>query len=198
MGAARMILAILLTQLLAASNAGVPVAGCPDTPVAAVGSATFVVVDSAGPSELSFTSGTNLLFCRRTSETMTWIRIAESAENEGGAGRHLDIDVCHFGEGGVFQAMEARARPCPGGRTWGVWWHQSSSDVYANPAGSSPCELRISAEDSRIAGSFICRGLVNDDGTATVDLLEGRFEFDAGAATPPASGHRPRGTPLPA
>jgi hypothetical protein len=67
--------------------------------------------------------------------------------------------------------------------TWGVWWHEGSARVYANRAESSPCELGIAADETRLVGSFSCHGRVNEDGSAAVDLLEGCFELLLDPAT---------------
>jgi hypothetical protein len=142
----------------------------------ASGNARFAIVDSAGSRSISYSAEVNLVFCRQSTSNMTWIRFAELRENNGGDGPHLDIDVCFLSDGGVFRPMEARAEPCPGGKTWGVWWHESTTRVFATHATSSPCELRIALEPSRLTGTFSCRGLSNDDGTETVDLLDGHFE----------------------
>lgn len=139
------------------------------------GTASFRLVDSAGSRTLTFGAG-NLVFCRTTSATMVWIRFAESPANDGGAGPHLDLDVCHLGQGGTFAPMEARANPCPGGKTWAAWWHAGSGSVHANRAASTPCELRLEVEGATLRGTFSCRGLVTEDGAGAVDLLDGRFE----------------------
>lgn len=72
--------------------------------------------------------------------------------------------------------MEARAQPCPGGLTWGAWWHDESGRVYANRAGSSPCELQLDVQADRLSGTFACSGLVTEDGATTIDLAHGRFD----------------------
>jgi hypothetical protein len=150
------------------------------------GTASFRLVDSAGSRTLEYGAG-NLVFCRTTSATMVWIRFAESPANDGGAGPHLDLDVCHLGQGGTFAPMEARANPCPGGQTWAAWWHGGSGAVHANRAASTPCELRLEIEGTTLRGTFSCRGLVTEDGAGTVDLLDGRFECEWERA-----GERPR------
>jgi hypothetical protein len=141
------------------------------------GSGRFVLVDSTGRRQLEFGED-NLVFCRSTSASMTWIRLAVSPEKDGADGPHLDIDVCHLASGGEFAPMEARARPCPGGQTWAAWWHAGDSAVYANRASAAPCALVVNVEAERIRGTFSCRGLVTADGTGSVDLLDGQFDCE--------------------
>jgi hypothetical protein len=38
--------------------------------------------------------------------------------------------------------------------------------------------LRLEIEGTTLRGTFSCRGLVTEDGTGTVDLLNGRFECE--------------------
>ena len=108
---------------------------------------------------------------------MTWIRFASSRENEGNDGPHLDIDVCALSDGGSFRPMNARAQPCPGGKTWGVWWHESATQAFATHVNSSPCQLEVVVEPTRLRGTFACHGLSNNDNSQRIDLLDGRFEF---------------------
>ena len=165
-------------------GAGMAPGGSPPAPAAcapsgtpAVGSATFTIVDGTGSREMEFGEG-DLVFCRTTSPTMVWIRFAGSRENDGNDVPHLDIDVCHLGHGGVFTPMEARAQPCPGGPTWGIWWHEGPALAYANRGNSSPCELRLEVEEARLVGTFSCHGLVTEDGASTIDIVDGRFTCD--------------------
>jgi hypothetical protein len=148
---------------------------CADGGRSTRGSASFVVVDSSAARHMHFGEG-NLVFCRTTSATMVWVRFAVSADNDGNDSAHLDLDVCNLSGGGAFRPMEARARPCPGGMTWAAWWHDESGRVYASRAGSSPCELQLEVQADRLTGTFSCNGLVTEDGAATIDLADGRFE----------------------
>lgn len=162
---------------------------CADGGGSARGSASFVIVDSSAARQMHFGEG-NLVFCRTPSATMMWIRFAVSADNDGNDNAHLDLDLCHVSDGGVFRPMEARARPCPGGMTWAAWWHGESGQVYANRAGSSPCELQLEVQADRLSGTFACSGLVTEDGAATIDLADGRFEcaIEGSAAIDQAAG----------
>jgi hypothetical protein len=148
------------------------------------GTASFVLGDSTGRRRLEFGDG-NLVFCRSTSATMTWIRLAVSPVKDGADGPHLDIDVCHLGAGGEFAPMEARAQPCPGGRTWAAWWHDGTAAVYANRASAAPCTLVLTVEAEQVRGTFSCRGLVTADGRGSVDLLDGRFDCVVEPREPP-------------
>jgi hypothetical protein len=141
------------------------------------GTASFVLVQGDDVRPMSF-GADNLVFCRTSSPTMTWIRFAESRENDGNDAPHLDIDVCHLSSGPDFGPMEARAQPCPGGATWAAWWHGGDGEVYANPGDASPCVLEVETEGTRLSGTFSCHGLVSNDGGSVVDLLEGRFECE--------------------
>jgi hypothetical protein len=141
------------------------------------GTASFVVVGPAGSRQVTLSAEANLVSCSRTSPTMHWLRFAESAANNGEDSPHLDIDLCHLpATGGTFAPMEARANPCPGGMTWGAWWHDGPTAVYANRATSAPCELRVEVREMQLIGTFACHGLVTEDGESTIDLVEGRFE----------------------
>jgi hypothetical protein len=179
---------------LGVPGSGIPAAPCgPDgSPVR--GTASFVLVQEGESRQMTF-GAENLVFCRTTSPSMTWIRFAVSPENDGGDAPHLDIDVCHLDSGPRFLPMEARAQPCPGGATWAAWWHDGSGAAYANRGAADPCILEVAVEGNRLTGTFTCRGLVNDDGSAEVDLLEGRFECEREgmpeAADPAYAAQRP-------
>jgi hypothetical protein len=160
---------------------GMPGAGAGATPcgpdgVPARGTASFVLVQGDETRPMSF-GEENLVFCRTTSPAMTWIRFAESRDSDGNDVPHLDIDVCHLAPG-RFVPMEARAQPCPGGATWAVWWHGGGGTAHANRGDASPCVLEVEIEGTRLRGSFSCHGLVSDDGSSVVDLLEGSFECE--------------------
>jgi hypothetical protein len=160
----------------------------------ATGTASVVIVDSAGSRRLDFSSEVNLVFCRQPSPSMTWVRIDQSPENNGGEGPHLDIDICFLSDGGTFRPMEARAQPCPGGKTWAVWWHETATRVFATPATSSPCELQVAVERPRLTGTFSCRGSISNGGTESIDVLQGHFECTLEAA--PGDGDRASQTAL--
>lgn len=175
---------------LAAVGPGAP---CARDAISARGSARFVLVDSAGRRPMEYADA-NLVFCRTTSASMVWIRFADSPANEGNDRPHLDIDVCHLGAGGVFAPMEARARPCPGGQTWAAWWHDDSGSVYANRASSPACALHLEVDGAELHGTFSCQGLVTEDGTRSVDVLEGSFVCTR-EADPVDQGAHSRGLP---
>jgi len=143
---------------------------------APVASATFTLSGAGYDETVTYTGVENLVFCVRTSETMLWIRLAESATGNGEDGPHIDIDLCNMTGSATFTPMNPRGQPCPGGLTWGIWWHDGPTVAYANRSGSSPCELALTVDDGVLAGTFECGGLVNQDGTGSLDILDGSFQ----------------------
>lgn len=91
-----------------------PAAVCPAEAVAVEGGARFVVRSDDASTEISYETPDNLVFCRATSPTRLWIRLAEEAERDGQGGPHLDIDICDATTSATFAPMTARANPCPG------------------------------------------------------------------------------------
>lgn len=137
-------------------------------------SATFTLSGAGYEETVSYTESVNLIFCRRPGK-MVWVRLAAEKREDGEEGPHLDLDLCNMTGSGTFAPMEARGQPCPGGTTWGIWWHDGPNTVYANTAASSPCVLTLTANGNELQGTFACQGLVNDDGTSRLDVLNGSF-----------------------
>lgn len=148
----------------------------PSPPSSPAGSASFGVVGAGADRDVSWGSGSNLIFCRRQAGWADlWIRFAEQRANNGNNGPHLDIDLCALGDGGSFVPMDPQAASCAGGKTWGVWWHEST-DTFVNRATSQPCSLEITRQGDRLSGSFQCHGLGELGGGRALDVLNGTFE----------------------
>jgi hypothetical protein len=137
--------------------------------------ARFTLSGAGYDTTIAYTDENNLVFCRRVSETMLWIRLARDTSDRGEEGPHIDIDVCNSRGSGEFTPMNARGNPCPGGMTWGVWWHDGPDVVLANRAESTPCKLVLEVQGDMMEGTFACRGLVTEDGESTLDIVDGWF-----------------------
>lgn len=151
-------------------------------------SATFTLSGDGYDETVTYTEERNLVFCRRSGETMLWVRLGEQRADDGEQGGHIDIDLCNVSGHATFAAMNARGRPCPGGLTWGIWWHDGLDRVYADRADSSPCELVLEVRDGTLAEPFGCRGLATQGGGPTLDILDGSFlcDLDGGRLTAPS------------
>ena len=143
-----------------------------------VGHGEFTVVSGSGRTEVAYQTPANLVFCQRTSTRMTWIRLAELTAADGQEGPHLDIDLCNVSESESFTAMPARETPCPGGPTWALWWHDRDGNAFANGPGSADCTLTLTVHETGLSGSFSCRGLLDAEGEASVDVLNGSFQCE--------------------
>ena len=180
----------LATSLLQVSASGFAQGGAPepvDTESVAAAHERCLSGDGYDKT-VTYTEERNLVFCRRSGETMLWVRLGEQRADDGEQGPHIDIDLCNVSGHATFAAMNARGRPCPGGLTWGIWWHDGPGRVYANRADSSPCELVLEVRDGTLAGPFGCRGLATQGGGPTLDILDGSFlcDLDGGRLTAPS------------
>ena len=157
--------------------------------------ARFTVVSEGQRTEVQLDANTGLVFCRTTSEQMTWVRLATSAENDGSDSAHLDIDLCNLPPTGALEPMIARAQPCPGGATWALWWHAEDGGVFANDASSTSCTLTVETEGNQLQGRFSCLGLSDDSGTGRIDIVDGYFECDLEALDDVKEGAAGKPTP---
>ena len=112
----------------------------------------------------------NLVFCRHYAEPArgdyVWIRFAQTAEKDGDAGPHIDIDLCRLMDAGEHVApMPAGAHgshcaPTPG---FAIWWH---GEEHPYNSGESPSQDRCSLsldhdrEAGTLSGHFACEPLV--------------------------------------
>ncbi len=141
------------------------------------GSASFEIVGSGQDQVVSYGGGGNLVFCSRDAGWASlFIRFAEQNVGNGGAGPHLDIDLCAHAGGGTFSPKDPRDPSCGGAKTWDIWWHGADGSVFTNQASSPGCTLQISQSALRLSGSFQCRSLLEDGGSRTIDVVNGSFD----------------------
>lgn len=149
----------------------------PPPPAAPPGSAGFTLAGAGEDGQISYTGGSNLVFCRRQGGFADlWVRFAEQAAGNGENGPHLDIDVCNPGDGGTFTAMDPQAAACAGGQTFDIWWHGQSA-VFVNTVASPSCSLTMMRTGTRLSGTFSCLGMAEfGGGNRSIDVLDGSFE----------------------
>lgn len=152
---------------------GSPTSPPPPMPNPAFGS--FQLSGAGHDGVVSYSSGANLVFCRRGAGWADlWIRFAEQAAGNGENGPHLDIDLCNPGDGGAFTPMDPQAASCGGGKTWDIWWH-GGGDTFFNAPNPQSCSLSLMRDGNLLTGAFSCRGLVELGGGRTLDVLDGSF-----------------------
>jgi hypothetical protein len=137
-----------------------------DAPASFVATATFTL----GIWQHQWSSADNLVFCRHYAEPdrgdYVWIRFSQTAEQDGDAGPHIDIDLCRLSDAGQHPApMPAGAHgshcaPTPG---FAIWWHEGEN---AFNSGAAPAQDRCSLslehdrEAGTLSGHFACEPLV--------------------------------------
>ena len=147
----------------------------PQAPGIARGS--FLVSGAGQNQTYSFSNGANTVFCSRNAGWASlWIRLAEQATANGENGPHIDIDLCNHSGGGSFSPKDPMSTSCGGAKTWDIWWHAADGSVFINTATASSCALRVDQNGSQLSGTFECRGLIEDGGSRTLDILDGSFD----------------------
>lgn len=143
--------------------------------------AGFRISGAEGDQMISYTEGPNRVFCSRAAGWADlWVRMAEQRAADGENGPHIDLDLCNDSGGGAFSPMDPRAARCGAGKSWDIWWHDGSGGVYANTPQASDCALALSVNGNQLEGTFHCRGLIEDGGARTVDVLDGFFRCTVG------------------
>jgi len=147
----------------------------PPPPTTNPGFASFTVAGpgtSNQPVGYSNDSG-NLIFCRPNG-VRWWVRLAAQRAADGEGGPHIDIDLCNYTGSGSYSPMDFRAS-CPGVMAWDIFWHDGSGNAFVSQATSSPCQLGLTLNGRTLDGTFSCRGLLENGGTRTLDVLSGMF-----------------------
>ena len=142
---------------------------------------------SAGERELALGEELELLFCRWDREPergdYVWIRLGETAEKDGDAGPHLDLDVCRLtstdtGPLGLMPPGQhgSRCAPEPG---FALWWHEGDTAFVSPVAGKTPqtpCTLKLEHTGEWLSGRFSCESLYAvEDASAGPSILSGSF-----------------------
>jgi hypothetical protein len=144
-----------------------------------VATATFTL----GIWQHQWSSGENLVFCRHYAEPdrgdYVWIRLAQTPENDGDAGPHIDIDLCRLADAGQHPApmpAGAHGSHCAPTAGFAIWWHEGE---HAYNSGASPSSDRCSLslehdrETGTLTGHFACEPLVpasHEPGVAPPDM----------------------------
>ncbi|PRP91292.1 hypothetical protein ENSA5_56410 [Enhygromyxa salina] len=179
---------------VAAVPAASPDPAAPEPEPELAGSFTLVEGDAA--KQLSWAPPEGLVFCRWYAEPergeYVWIRLGQTAEQDGDAGPRLDIDVCRLrsDEHSSYAPMNAgehgsRCAPEPG---FAIWWHEGEAAFNnGTEASADNCELELDYDPSAetLVGSFACAPLgpaahagdepAADGQTEGVSVVEGRF-----------------------
>ena len=143
----------------------------------AFASGNFRVSGAGQNQSYSFTNGGNTVFCSRNAGWASlWIRLAEQASANGQNGPHIDIDLCNHAGGGNFAPKDPMSTSCGGAKTWDIWWHAPDGSVFINSATATNCTLRIDQNGTQLNGMFECRGMIEDGGSRTLDVLDGSFD----------------------
>ena len=149
----------------------------PPPPTAASASASFRLAGADHDEVVSYTSRSNLVFCRKAAGWADlWVRLAEQPTGDGGGGPYIDIDLCNVDQSGTFAAMDPSAAACGTDPTFDIWWHHGPGEIFSNGLGSQGCTLSLARNGSRLSGTFSCRGLAEVGGNRTLDVLDGSFE----------------------
>lgn len=123
---------------------------------------------------IDYVDGPNLIFCRTEAGFADlWVRLARDRDGDGGAGPHIDIDLCNYAGGGTFKPLDPDNPSCDGAKTWDVFWH-GDDGVFVSAEDLSRCELELFEDGDRLDGSFSCRGMADGEGR-TLDLSGGIF-----------------------
>lgn len=140
-------------------------------------SASFRLMGGGQDGAVSYTDGQNLVLCSLNAGFADlFIRFAEQPGANGENGPHLDIDLCNHQNGGVFAPRDPQVPSCPGGPSWGVFWHGADGTTFVNRVNAPSCTLNLARDGARLMGTFRCLDLRELGGNRTVDLLDGSFE----------------------
>lgn len=119
--------------------------------------------------------GANRVFCTTDAGFADlWIRLAAEKTADGENGPHLDLDLCNYQGGGSFRPHDAANPSCGTTRTFDVFWHDPSGEVFVNAPSAPACELILNDDGDTLEGTFTCARLTSSGG-ATVDVLGGAF-----------------------
>lgn len=172
----RLLVVVLLTVVSGCSGDG-PTAPSTPSPNPALNSASFEISGAGQDRRVGYDSSRNTVFCSRNAGWASlWIRLAEQASANGENGPHIDIDVCNHSGGGTFSSQDPRLASCGGGKTFDIFWHAGDGSSFANQPTGGGCVLQFMQNGTRLGGTFQCRGLAEQGGTRTVDVLNGSFE----------------------
>ncbi len=151
------------------------------TPVTPLGHASFALSGAGYESRLAYsTAGGGLVFCRREAgpASYLWVRLAESAVNNGERDAHLDLDLCNFTGAGTFSRPHDTGvgLSCGDGETLDLWWHDGNR-VFVSRSDSAPCRVVVTPVAGGLEGTFECRGLspFPGGGTPRLDVVSGVF-----------------------
>lgn len=149
----------------------------PTPPPTTTASGTFKVVGAGYDETISVMDGANRVFCRQDAGFADlWIRLSESSFGDGGGGRHIDIDLCNYAQGGSFAPHDPLAATCGAGTTWDIWWHDGDVTFINTLMGSCGLDLQLQQGGSVLSGTFACTGMTEMGGNRTLDILDGSFE----------------------
>lgn len=172
----------LLTFAACGSGGGSSTPTQPTAPVVAA-QATFSLRGAGYDLRPSYTPANGgLVFCRpqqASRGSYLWVRLAASQSSDGGAGPHVDLDLCNFSAESLSFTLvhdPTRGLSCDAGATWDIWWHDGAR-TFVSPAGAADCRVTVARAAGRLDATFQCRGLVrfNDPSTESLDILDGSF-----------------------
>jgi len=134
-------------------------------------------VDGAGQGgAFNLDSDANTVFCDTNAGWASlWIRLSEDGSGNGGAGAHIDIDVCNHSGGGAFSPKDPSRLSCSMAKEFDLWWHGTDGAVFNNTADAA-CTLDITEADGRLLGMFECLDVTEDGGSRAVDVVNGSFD----------------------
>lgn len=148
----------------------------PPPPMLDPGSASFRLVGGGQDGAVSYSNGSNLVFCSRDDGFADlFLRFAEQAAANGENGPHLDVDLCNHEDGGVFAPHDTQVPSCGDGPSWGVFWH-GADGTFVNRPNAPSCTLDLTRDGAMLSGTFRCRDMRELGGNRTVDLLDGSFQ----------------------
>ncbi len=136
----------------------------------------FQVIGSDGAAAPFWVDGPHTVFCSTDAGFADlWIRFAADDAARGENAAHVDIDVCNYQGGGSHSPLDPSSPSCGGGKTFDIFWHDDTGNVFANGANASGCELVITDGGDSLEGAFGCPGLAELQGAGAVDILGGAF-----------------------